>query len=116
MCWGLSGNLSIFLRSFTMKLSTVRFVDDVSRPQIRERILVATDGLGRALGEHPQELHFVERQRVLLAAGGHGLRRQVDLRIPELEHLGSRGRRRRDAPKIARMRAMSSLTLNGLVT
>ena len=48
-----------------MKLSTVRFVDDPSRPQIFVRISSRLDGLTGALGEHAQELHLVERQRVL---------------------------------------------------
>jgi len=38
MCDGLSGLFSIFFRSFTMKLSTVRFVGKDSRPQILDRI------------------------------------------------------------------------------
>ena len=68
MCCGLSGLFSIFLRSFTMKLSTVRFVGDASRPQIFGQDLVAAHGLAGALGEHAQELDLVERERVLLAA------------------------------------------------
>ena len=88
MCCGLSGLFSIFLRSFTMKLSTVRFVDDASRPQIFDENLVARDGLPCPLGEHPQELDLVERQAVLAAAGADGLRRQVHRRVADRERLG----------------------------
>ena len=71
-----------------MKLSTVRFVDDASRPQIFEQDLVARDGLPAALGEHAQELDLVEREAVIAAARVDDLRGQVHRRLADRERLG----------------------------
>ena len=102
-----------------MKLSTVRLVGAaVEAPDLRQD-LVAAHGLARALGEHAQELHLVERELVLLPAGAHRVRGEVHATLPSprLSVSGTPAARAAWARrKMARMRAMSSFTPKGFVT
>ena len=111
---GLSGDVSIFLRNFTMKLSTVRFVGPASSPQNLLKDLVARHRLPDPLVQEPQELHFVERELLGRTAHRHHVRREVHLCSANRDGVGD-GTDARGSPEIARRRAMSSFTLNGLV-
>ena len=96
MCSGLSGDFSIFLRSLTMKLSTVRFDGPASTPQIFWRISSRETGWPDALDEEPEELDLVERELLDLARRRSWCARsRLTLRLADGEHLGALGRARR---------------------
>jgi hypothetical protein len=117
MCSGLSGVFSIFLRSLTMKLSTVRFEGPPRAPDLLED-LVARDGLACALVQQPQELDLVERELVSWPSrDDQRVRGEVHLGVADGEGLAVSSPRARCARRsMARMRAVSSPTLKGLVT
>ena len=111
---GLSGLFSIFFRSFTMKLSTVRLVGLASSPQIFYGIVTAhrlTDALGGAAGARPRGT-----RHVLLSERLQRMRGEVHLRIADDRARAPTSSGRAARHRMARMRAMSSFTLNGLVT
>ena len=87
---GLAASSSIFLRSFTTKLSTLR-VPGVPRhaPDLLEDLL-ARDRLPRPLPQQAQELDLVERQRVRLPFAGQLLLVRIDDGAADLDALRRR--------------------------
>ena len=113
------GSSSIRLRSQWTWTSTVRVSPRVVvAPDVLEE-LVAGEDLARVADEERQELERLRLDRDDLAVAQEAMAGEVDLDLAEVDRRPARRRRRRpgrDRRKSARIRAVSSRRLNGLVT